>query len=571
MVISLLIHLLGDDYFGEDNCECLCHTCEKECRNGWTKVLDDENNPVPKLSIETEAESSAYSLRKRRKRESSYLSERDQSTTPENVIIRPYVPKRAPRSFSHFKRTESQMTNSVSFSPVPSPPQKRKRGSNVMYPSPSPVKKAGEISLKLEDSQLNLLDMPSIQDSLMAENTIKSEESQSSTETQLTQDSSLTNRYHSPEGSPSTPHYLKKTTESTIESEKPQPIFKMPLTQDPPPMTQGPSSKELSATQQMEKTKEISLKPEESKLSIEILPTQDSSLVTHESSPVSSASDSRQRSLSPGNSADDQTGTDATSVDEDTIIVEQPAILNHDNAKSRKRKCVSMSSLKTATKSILLADSTSSKHAAVMNDDSESEISDVPSEYFKDFSVDQFMNDFPQELVKAEKGDAITLDSTLQRPKKKTRSKKRASIPVPEIDKDHAPEVRYPGDYVLTGKLLSLPESKWINCTICEEPFVQEDAYFTRSSCPRCERHSKLYGYMWPKTDKQGRNDTEERVLDHRTVHRFIAPEEERISRKRGRSSFESQGTRDNSEAVFAELVTEGRRAKRQRTGRERD
>ncbi|KAH8772291.1 hypothetical protein BGZ57DRAFT_711419, partial [Hyaloscypha finlandica] len=24
-----------DDYFGEDNCECLCKTCEDCCRNGW--------------------------------------------------------------------------------------------------------------------------------------------------------------------------------------------------------------------------------------------------------------------------------------------------------------------------------------------------------------------------------------------------------------------------------------------------------------------------------------------------------------------------------------------------------
>jgi len=37
---------------------------------------------------------------------------------------------------------------------------------------------------------------------------------------------------------------------------------------------------------------------------------------------------------------------------------------------------------------------------------------------------------------------------------------------------------------------------------------------------------------MWPKTEKEGRWDEEERVLDHRTVHRFLRPEEERRSRK---------------------------------------
>jgi len=70
---------------------------------------------------------------------------------------------------------------------------------------------------------------------------------------------------------------------------------------------------------------------------------------------------------------------------------------------------------------------------------------------------------------------------------------------------------------------------------------VQKDAYFTRSSCPRCERHSKLYGYMWPKTDREGKNDTEERVLDHRTVHRFIEPSEEKTIRRHNRASTGSR------------------------------
>ena len=91
---------------------------------------------------------------------------------------------------------------------------------------------------------------------------------------------------------------------------------------------------------------------------------------------------------------------------------------------------------------------------------------------------------------------------------------------------------------------------------------MQQNAYFTRSSCPRCERHSKLYGYMWPKTDKEGRDDKEERVLDHRTVHRFIRPEEERSIRKRDRGSTGSRGlTREESEIVVDK--EEGRRSKR--------
>ncbi|KAI9803326.1 MAG: hypothetical protein M1825_002117 [Sarcosagium campestre] len=114
---------------------------------------------------------------------------------------------------------------------------------------------------------------------------------------------------------------------------------------------------------------------------------------------------------------------------------------------------------------------------------------------------------------------------------------------------------RTPGDYVLTSSLLSEPYSAWVLCSTCDSPFVQSDAYFTRSACPRCERHSKLYGYLWPKTDRQGKGDKEERVLDHRTIHRFLRPEEEREIKKgkvrdlNGRASTASS-IRDESEAA---------------------
>ncbi|KAF5021280.1 hypothetical protein F66182_6678 [Fusarium sp. NRRL 66182] len=101
--------------------------------------------------------------------------------------------------------------------------------------------------------------------------------------------------------------------------------------------------------------------------------------------------------------------------------------------------------------------------------------------------------------------------------------------------------VRIPGDYLLTPLLLSEPEMAWIQCTICDDYFVQQNAYFTRASCPRCERHSKLYGYIWPKTDKAGPQDKEERILDHRTIHRFLDPDDER--RVRGRKSFGASKT----------------------------
>ncbi|EON99729.1 putative histone-lysine n-methyltransferase set9 protein [Phaeoacremonium minimum UCRPA7] len=62
---------------------------------------------------------------------------------------------------------------------------------------------------------------------------------------------------------------------------------------------------------------------------------------------------------------------------------------------------------------------------------------------------------------------------------------------------------------------------------------LNSNAYYTKSSCPRCERHSKLYGYIWPKTEPEGKWDKEERILDHRTVHRFLNLTEERAARGR--------------------------------------
>ena len=96
--------------------------------------------------------------------------------------------------------------------------------------------------------------------------------------------------------------------------------------------------------------------------------------------------------------------------------------------------------------------------------------------------------------------------------------------------------IRRPGDYTLTP-LLVHDSSGWVECQTCDRWFVQSDVrHHTRKECPRCERHSKLYGYGWPKTDKEGRNDSEERVTDHRTINRFLSREELEELRKKGRT-----------------------------------
>jgi histone-lysine N-methyltransferase SUV420H len=142
-----------------------------------------------------------------------------------------------------------------------------------------------------------------------------------------------------------------------------------------------------------------------------------------------------------------------------------------------------------------------------------------------------------------------------------------------EQDGEYVENERKPGDYMTSSSLLSAKYSKWVECQTCEVTFVQEDGYNTRKDCPRCERHSKLYGYAWPKTEKEGKHDKEERITDHRTVHRFVDPEEERDlkrnkTKKVIKESFRERfstpmSTRDSMSASVE--VESGRKRRRSR------
>lgn len=117
------------------------------------------------------------------------------------------------------------------------------------------------------------------------------------------------------------------------------------------------------------------------------------------------------------------------------------------------------------------------------------------------------------------------------------KSRSRTSTPrkraLPSVEHEDIIVTRVPGDYTRTNMLLAQRYDRWVDCRTCPSWFVQENAYQTRKECPRCERHSKLYGYRWPKTDPEGPNDDDIRVMDHRTVHRFLSADEEaKVDRK---------------------------------------
>lgn len=117
---------------------------------------------------------------------------------------------------------------------------------------------------------------------------------------------------------------------------------------------------------------------------------------------------------------------------------------------------------------------------------------------------------------------------------------------------------RIPGDYIRTPRLLGPRNSRWVECRTCDDVFIQLDAHQTRRECPRCERHSKLYGFQWPQTDYErngGEGTGPRRVMDHRTVNRFLSRAEEMEVSRKGRGCVTGSGKRIESTALETAVV----------------
>ena len=173
--------------------------------------------------------------------------------------------------------------------------------------------------------------------------------------------------------------------------------------------------------------------------------------------------------------------------------------------------------------------------------------------------------------------------------------------------------IRIAGDYILTRKLLAQPHDRWVQChnQTCHDFFIQPNGYQTRRECPRCERHSMLYGFPWPKTDpdprkllerksqgsgrgkknemaappeysayrRQGRSgkgtwvegggDPEERVMDHRTIHRFVLPDEEREVTRKGllKEAEDARAAGDHTLALIEAKLRAGSNTRAQNHG----
>ena len=177
------------------------------------------------------------------------------------------------------------------------------------------------------------------------------------------------------------------------------------------------------------------------------------------------------------------------------------------------------------------------------------------------------------ELSSAEELDDVNM-TIIRKPMRKakihqhslsSRRRELIELPGPALE---TPKLRRPGDYIRTTLLLSEPFARWVDCSTCSAVWVQANGYYTRKECPRCERHSKLYGYQWPKTESV-KGEEVGRVMDHRTVHRFLRPEDEARVRKRGRGLAgvvttaaveESEGDGEVSMVEVEEKRTRGRK-----------
>jgi [histone H4]-N-methyl-L-lysine20 N-methyltransferase len=410
----------GDNYFGEANCECLCVTCEKAGRNGWTSPKQEEKLTriaTPLIVLEKDFSPLPYSFRKTRKY--SQLAE----SSPDTDGASPRKRRKVRTRKSAFSLSVEGHRRAQSMKAEPTEPSMRSELSKVggKACSSPPIVATGK-----ETSTGTIL--------ILDEGHQDEEILRASVTTALAT--------------------VKKTNSQTDQGHNP-----------------AYQSRSFSS-------KAYSLRPLDTTAPEKVVEASSHLLARSDSSSKSSAALSVVSSVCDGGA----------------LTSSSPA-----------------TTLSTSIEPGLDWKSTD----PISDPASDSELSEL--------STNEYLDDKTQTVIR-------------RRKKRGRPSKQKSQKVVPTIELERpTPEIRYPSDYIRTPLLLGESYSRWVDCKTCAGFWVQPNGYLTRKECPRCERHSKLYGYQWPKTDKRGKGDKEERVLDHRTVHRFLGPEEEALVKKRGR------------------------------------
>ncbi|KAF2112681.1 hypothetical protein BDV96DRAFT_580198 [Lophiotrema nucula] len=439
----------GEDYFGDDNEECLCSTCESNRVNGWALFK------APETDSDDEEEE----------------EEEEEEKTPKVKQIEE-LQQDGPYSFRRKRRYDSSGEDTPAVSP------KRAKVEEKPAPPPSPVK--------------------------------------------------------SPVPSPT-------------RSRRPMnPLRKSPL-------KKAYSSSSLRQEVPIDSIEDPSANIAASPLSRDIRNLQRDGILTITIDDTSSSRGTTPNTSTGVGSPNSTLSTDATSVDEDSASAETKPKRGRQSRYSNVLPNIEVTTVKKTKVSNVWS----------VWDDTSSDLSEL--------SPSQDFDDVHRRIIQRKRSKTPTIPRTTRSQSRYGSNLTRMLTPEEqEPPEGYVKNPRQPRDYVLTEALLSKKYSRWVECHTCDEHFVQEDAYQTRKECPRCERHSKLYGYVWPKTDREGKHDTEERILDHRTVNRFVAPDEEKQQIKGRKGLLEARTARFSTpltsrEASMSTEADSGRNRKRVR------